>query len=118
MGETLTCDVFQGFEDIPLAPPCFWCGTPMSVIRWTDATGEWHVAQVMCQECRAAGPLPDKASGHELMAYAIAVGAFHKPRSKALADALRDGVVEAHGITIQPASTDTPGNPLVEARGG
>jgi hypothetical protein len=52
------------------------------------------------------------------MAYAMAVDAFHKPRSKALADALRDGVVEAHGITIQPASTDTPGNPLVEARGG
>jgi hypothetical protein len=111
MDETLTCDVLQGFEDMPLAPPCFWCGTPMSVIRWTDATGEWHVAQVMCQECRAAGPLPDKASGHELMAHAMAVGAFHKPRSKALADALRDGVVEAHGITIQPASTDTARNP-------
>lgn len=104
MGAELTCDVFAGFEDIPLAPPCFWCGAPMSVARWTDATGEWHVGQVMCQECRAAGPVPDKASGHELMAYAMAVGAFHKPKSTALADALRDGDAEAHGFTIRPVT--------------
>jgi hypothetical protein len=104
MGDELTCDVFQGHSDIPLAPPCFWCGTPLSVARWTDATGEWHIAQVTCQGCAAAGPMPDKASGHELMAYAMAVGAFHKPRSRALADALKDSVADAHGVTVRPVT--------------
>jgi hypothetical protein len=100
--QPVSVDVVVGLREMPLAPGCFWCGEPLRVMCWTSEDSEWHLSQVQCPKCFASGPLPAKACGSELMAYAMAVSAFHKTRSPALADALKAEVERLHGVTTAP----------------
>ena len=101
--EPVTCDVPVGLVRIPRAPACFWCAEPMHAMQWSSADGQWHIAQVVCPACWAAGPRPTKAAAWDIAAFGLAIKAFM--------DAKNEGARQLIVKAMDDAPDDTDDEP-------